>query len=486
MDWVQVETANLVIRTDLSRAKAVALATEYQRLRDAIAENEFQCAFGPKTPPLEVVIVSRNGNADLVLGRDHAGTYIGPPSYMLGLHGLAVIRARAAGSDTRVFTHEMAHQLISMCIPEVRPWLGEGVASFYETAKLQGDELLLGIRPYGFTKMPRAADPIQVIEREGTRVEVLSMHLAPPFNELRRMSPKRFYMLEREHSREVRRERTAHYAGAWLAVHLLQFSDPELAQSFSEYLGALASGEEDEQAWQGAFAGIDVESLYDRYVLAEHLVGTRQVSVRQYGEPVVKSLSSYDVALLWTRMIGWDTEPSKSSALRYIDHALLEAPQSSAPMLYRAALSQRWSTEAEVVKWLRGARQASPNDPDALAVSLLWYLRRPEILSSEAVKLAEWAARLNSNASTAFHYTELAEFALRSGNPKEALRLARAALALDATWWTTHLLLGEAYRGLGRQEDAQRAFRTAVSLTAHAPSRSREWLRSQIEALSAP
>lgn len=481
MKWVQVETANLVIRTDLGRQKAVALANGYQRLRDAIAENEFRCAFSKEMPPLEIVIVKKNSHADLVLGQNVAGTYIGPPTDLLGLHGLAVLRGSATESDTRTFVHEMAHQLISACIPSAQPWLSEGAASFYETARIEGNQLLLGIRPYGFVKA--GSNSVQVIEREGTRVHVLPTRLAPPFDELRRMDPAQFYLLGEEHSLEVVKRRAAHYAGAWLAVHLLQFSDPELARAFSKYLGALSQGIDDDQAWELAFSGADIESLYQQYLVAAHIVGTRQISARPLAEPNVAPLPPEEVALLWARMISWGTEAGRSTALQYIDRALAEAPGASDPMLYYAALSERSGDLDETAEWLDSALQTAPEDPDVLAACLFWRLRRNDIPSPGTNQLAELAGRLGASPSTAFHYTVLAAYAMRSADPQEALELARTALSLDATFWSTHLLLAQAYRALGRRGEAKRAFLIALSLTAHASSDAREWLRDQIASL---
>ena len=45
LDWVRVETEDLIIRTDVKPDLAVELARKWQRLRNAIADNELPCAF---------------------------------------------------------------------------------------------------------------------------------------------------------------------------------------------------------------------------------------------------------------------------------------------------------------------------------------------------------------------------------------------------------------------------------------------------------
>jgi len=58
-----------------------------------------------------------------------------------------------AAKDTQLFVHELTHGAVAICFPGGRPWLHQGMASLYETARIDGGELILGMPAYGFVLM---------------------------------------------------------------------------------------------------------------------------------------------------------------------------------------------------------------------------------------------------------------------------------------------------------------------------------------------
>jgi len=215
MEWIRVETDDLIIRTDVRESTAVALATKWQALRDAIADNELPCAFERSNSPFEFVLL-RDPAAIVDLHHDYtAGVTVRPPSN------------RVDGKTQYVMD--------------------------YREARL-GTQLV-----------------------NGTDVWMLPLRLAPDFDELREMDAEAFHFVGKRRSVDDLRATTAHYAGSWNAVHMLQFGDENLRQRFERYLSALNEGESNDHAWNREFAGVDVSARYDRYLRTPYEIGSRPV-----------------------------------------------------------------------------------------------------------------------------------------------------------------------------------------------------------------
>ncbi len=180
-----------------------------------------------------------------------------------------VIVRKEATNNTQLFAHELTHAAVTICFPGARPWLHEGMASFYETAQVRDGKLVLGMPAYGFVAMTNVEPTrdIYSVYVNGTTVLMLPPRLVPDFDELRTMDPVAFAFLGRSRSPSELRLTTAHYAGSWHAVHLLQFGDRTLHPRFRTYLTRLAEGDDDDRAWDSAFYGVDVAARYRDYLL---------------------------------------------------------------------------------------------------------------------------------------------------------------------------------------------------------------------------
>lgn len=233
MGWLRVETEDLVIRTDVGREKAVRLAASYQRLRTAIAENELPCAFERSNVPMEFVLLKDPRDIEDLAGRHTAGFSARPPSSHLDAKLQLVMDSRQAAIDSQLFVHELTHGAVAICFPGGRPWLHEGMASFYEAARIDGGELILGMPAYGFVPMTNVEPMFDIypVRANGAEVWMLPSRLLPDFDALRRMDANEFYFLGKRRSVSDLRQRTAHYAGSWLAVHPMSQVDAALLRS---------------------------------------------------------------------------------------------------------------------------------------------------------------------------------------------------------------------------------------------------------------
>ncbi|MBT8465420.1 MAG: hypothetical protein KJO57_12085 [Deltaproteobacteria bacterium] len=424
--WIRVETEDLVIRTDVGREKAVRLAASYQRLRTAIAENELPCAFERSNVPMEFVLLKDPRDIEDLAGRHTAGFSARPPSSYLDAKLQLVMDSRQAAIDSQLFVHELTHGAVAICFPGGRPWLHEGMASFYETARIDGGELILGMPAYGFVPM--------------TNVE-------PMFD----IYPVR-----------------ANGAEVWT------------------YLTRLARGDDEDKAWAGAFAGVDVASRCRDYLDVEYKMGGRAISVAAPRQPTVHPMSQLDVALLRSRLYAWRSEEGAKAALEYLELAASKDPSASNVMLHKAALHLEAGREQEGWAWLERAIEQASADPQVAATAVLWFAGK-DGAASERARLDAWARTLRVSAQTAFQLAALGEYFVRvAGDPSSGFESLQRSLTLDATSWRTYALMGEALAELGEPAKAKQAYYTAIALTGHGSRQLRDSLKQRIHELDRP
>lgn len=485
LGWIRVETEDLIIHTDVDRKEAVGLAKRYQRIRSAIAENEFPCAFERSNAPMEFVMVKHVEDIEDLGRRYQAGLTVLPPSSLLDAKTQLVMNHRSAAEDTQLFVHELTHGAVALCFPGARPWLHEGMASFYETARVEGDELVLGMPAFGFVPMTNVEPMFDIypVHVNGAVVWMLPTRLAPDFDELRTMTAERFYAFVERRSVSDLRQTTANYAGSWHAVHMLQFGNQRLSSLFQTYLTRLARGEDDDHAWNSAFVGVDVAARYRDYLGDDYKIGRVSIQVLAPREPSIHAMSQVDVALLRARLYGWSSSEYAERALEYLEFAESKEPGSAEVMLHLAAFNRDIGRVVDGEQWLVRALQSAPTHPEVLATAILWFSRQ-ETRESRREDLDAWAEALTGSAQTAFQLAELGEYASRvAGDQKTALQHFDKSLKLDAARWRTYALAGEAFEKLGQWEKAIRAYSTAIALTGHEPSALRSAMRRRIDRL---
>lgn len=487
LGWVRVETEDLIIRTDVQPDLAVELAQKWQRLRNAIADNELPCAFERSNVPMEFVLFRDEQDLQDLYRRFVAGLTVRSPSSLLDSNTQYVIVRKEATNNTQLFAHELTHAAVTICFPGARPWLHEGMASFYETAQVRDGKLVLGMPAYGFVAMTNVEPTrdIYSVYVNGTTVLMLPPRLVPDFDELRTMDPVAFAFLGRSRSPSELRLTTAHYAGSWHAVHLLQFGDRTLHPRFRTYLTRLAEGEDDDRAWDSAFYGVDVAARYRDYLNADYKMMSRPIELAAPREPSVHPMTQEQVALLRARLYGWSTDADMAEARKYLDFAAERAPSSVDVMLHLAAFHSDTGNSEDGEHWLRRALEMAPNDPEVLATAIRWYAPSEEREARRA-DLDEWGGRLAESAQTAFHHAELGEYLLLiAEDPEAAFEQLNKSLTLDATSWRTYALAGRALEELGRAGPAMRAYQTAIALSEDAPNDFRDMLRLKVKQLRA-
>jgi len=470
-DWVVVETANLRVRTNVGADKAVDLAGSYQRMRDAIAEYELPCAFDRLTAPLDVTVFVRAGKP---------GFFRSSQAPLLGLQPQLVLSSEDERGSVRLFTHEMAHQLVAVCFPGAPVWFNEGMAGFYETTRLKDDQLTLGYPPYVFMHSEdwRAA-PIYERELDGQKIWVLANALAPTVGELRAMGRSEFYSTKPE-------EELAHYAGSWALIHLLRYGEPSFYAPFNRYQHALNAGQDEASAWEASFGQLDVAARYQRYLTEDYFARARTVQTPRPTNSEAHALSQGETALLLAELEPWDDKRGIRRAESYISLAEEQESTRSDARLLRAALLLRLGDRPRSLAVLETALADDRTNPDVLAALLGMHFGPDEPTEATRQRLIVWLQALLKTAASSHHFAVAAAWEIRAHqDPQAALAVARRAIELDGTNLLAYWVAGDAYASLGDLREAFGAYKAALALSGHLGDENRRLLEEQIAAVVA-
>jgi hypothetical protein len=307
--------------------------------------------------------------------------------------------------DTNVVAHELAHFYASYALGRQPRWLAEGLASYLETASLEGDP------------------PELVVGKPGSRI--LTAQTKPmPLKDL-------FTFGSRQGDWKSEREVARFYATSWGLVHYLVNHKPA---QFGKYLANLAVGEAPERAWADAFPGKDlyfVESGMQQHVLG----GTYAVKAYPVESKPVHSQESIlpdaEVHVLRARIAalacghrGKKLEAC-SNALAEVDEALRLEPKN----MNALHLKRWWVKREERVALSRRALEGHPEHLRA-TTQLAEDLRDAGQLKDVGA-LTERAAQKGPNDVAAL--TLVAQLRIEQGRYDEAAKHLHKALRI-APW----------------------------------------------------
>lgn len=460
-NWLQLETADLQVRTNLPSRPATQVASDAQHIANAVTE-EFPCASQTLREKISVTVL-----------RDATqlkGEYRDRQTLMLDVPPTLLVQGDDPGTLHTLFVHELAHRLLAACVPTAPIWVHEGIATFYETAQLSDGNLRLGFPPFLFTDRvgKTKVTGLTPTTFRGSPVYVLPPTMAPSFAELTSMTPQEFY---RDHDPDAA---TANYAASWTLVHLLMIAPPDLQARFGKYLDMLHRGAHPQHAWDSSFSGVDVGALYAERV-SRGAADWYETPAEDASSlpPKAVDLSRHDAALERARLEPWGTEAGREAAAGWVQAATEANPASRMPSLYSAAICNAGGDLECARQRLEEALEAHPDDPDVAAALIMW--------SSEAnpprIPVEEVSEKLADQATTPFQLTAAALGRLQSGALGDALVLAERALDGAPANWIAQMVIGDCYAQLGELENAQHAYLSALMFSSHASEGVRKQLR---------
>ena len=469
--WVVVETADLRVRSDAGPERAVEMAAQYQRMHDAIAEHELHCGFDRLTLPLEITLFKQLTEPSFHRTEQTA---------LLGLRAQIVVHTVSKDRSVGYFAHELTHRLLAVCFPSATAWLHEGMASFYETARLHGDSLELGFPPFAF--MPRSNwvnRSVDLYEHEvdGEPVWVLPEWMVPGANELRAMSRTEFYDPKIE-------RKLLNYGGAWALVHLLKLGELSLSPQFVAYLNRLHDGKRESAAWAESFGDRDIAGRYRAYLSEDPFSRVRSVQVEEPQGLVARTMSSGDAALMLAQLEDWSDDKAAKRALAYIDFAADKDSTRLDAVLVRGALLAARGDEAGAERTFEAALALDASNPDTLAAVLHFHMEQATMDRRAAAEhRAQYEALLRA-AVRPYHFAVAAWWTtyIIADTPR-GLALAERAIELDGTSFMAYATIGDAAASLGRFEQALGAYRAALALSRGRADRARIELEARIDAI---
>ncbi len=272
--WLLVETAHISLRTDLDRADAVRHAGELDEMWSALAHLYGLVAPGRPPPPgrFRVIHLASCGDFERIK-RDASGFVFGAPD-----GADTAVTCEGRGKSTLI--HELAHIFNHHHFRRMPIWVNEGLATFYETLDVHGGRAALGNFPSGLSPY---------WNRPGW---------LPSLTAIRHMGYEAFY--DPMHTGRS-------YFCAWKLVHLLNATSEDRRQRFRAYLAALGRGAPDDEAWQQAFAGADLDELASDYATYQERERLNRLTTsyqwRRPPPPRVRALRPGEAHILWADLL---------------------------------------------------------------------------------------------------------------------------------------------------------------------------------------
>ncbi len=172
--------------------------------------------------------------------------------------------------DFDTFYHEGLHQFISYYYPNVPPWLNEGLAEYFEEAKLRIKSGVGAGRNFDFVLGGIAKDQHYLMKR------TFNGGSGPALSELMQMNLPQFYNMERVYTLGGGQipidGRSIHYAAAWSFVHyLIHAGGGKYRKYMLGYLKDLRDGKYPSEINRGFFQKLDEYKLtlaWKKYVLS--------------------------------------------------------------------------------------------------------------------------------------------------------------------------------------------------------------------------
>lgn len=431
--FTELASKHFVLRTDLPRPDAHAALAEFEKIYTTFEDVVLPWLHRPRRP-IDLVLFS-DVRDFLELAPPGATGYFLP-------HQKNDVESRPTivmygGMDQlaptfRRFEHELTHRFLDTEIHEAPPWLEEGLAEYYSTLRLDGDQVVLGELPVKRVLVDELRVRGGLIDRfVDERVMVSEL---PSLDELLAADYQTFHAPGRE---------AAFYVAAWALVHMLESRSPWYRQRLSSFTHALASGAPVEQTWRASFGDIAPERLardFHEYVLRLDMPFRRlDYRLRARTRPEREHrMRAAEVLLLRGRIRPWDSRENIVRAGRDLEQALARAPGSPEARYWMSRYWQLWRRFDDAERDLLQALQAQPREARywlALAeLRLSAELALPPPARSFA-RVAEAMGRLSELHPSPEALSFMARYWLVRGDADAGLAYARRAVVDDPGCW---------------------------------------------------
>jgi hypothetical protein len=302
--WRSISSEHFEIATDVPPQDATAILSEDERVFGAFEDLLFP--YEPKLRDrIRIILFRSTSEFDRVAPHTAAGFFFYGkaeneskiPTIVLSLQ-----QVRLRDPADEILRHELTHAFVRHFYPHAPVWLNEGLATYYSTLALDGDDALIG-RPLSRVQFSDGDYLCAPSEASSDRICLIPRSRVPMIAELISLDPASFYVgMKTDPASWI--QRASNYAGAWALIHFLENGDTAYKARFEDVRDALTQGTGWPDAWTGSFSGLapDQPERDFRVYLTQRAFGVWKVHYKgrpQPPPPAVRELEDAELHALW-------------------------------------------------------------------------------------------------------------------------------------------------------------------------------------------
>jgi tetratricopeptide (TPR) repeat protein len=430
-EWLEIRSANFTLFSNAGESNTGRIAGDLERLRDALAQLAPGVALTSPTPTY--IFVFKDAGSFRPYLRTYGGKPLEAGGYFLSteLGNYVAINGDRRGDGRGIIYHEYLHYVLRNQYANLPLWLHEGLAEYYSTFDVTGDEAKIGL---------------PMVEH----VAWLRKNPLIPLTSLFRVDEK-----SKEYNESSRRG--GFYAESWALVHYLVSGNPERRRQAAEYLRLAQAGASPDKIFQQAFgAPAALEHELRNYVQG-YIFNFTRVAIRPEANlaMAVRPMAWADVLSRLGELLADVDDEHRAAAAEHFRAALAEQPDHAPAMAGLGLLAERSGKPQEARTWYEKAARLGP---DHFLVQYLYARNLMEDPGPDSLRQARAAltkaVRLRPDYGEAWArlgYTYQSEEAL----PAEALQAMETAHRLLPSRLDVAHNLAVVYARLGERQKAE-------------------------------
>lgn len=334
--WIQLRSPNFTLFSNTTEAETRDIALDLERLRSALGQLNPDLALNAPVPTWIYIFKDRTFEPYRLLhdGRPHTGEgYF--VSHPYGNH--MAISTDVRGATSTVY-HEYLHYVLANNYPDLPLWLNEGLAEYFSTFDVTGNEAKIGL-------------PVAL------HVYWLRQNALIPIPELLAID-------NSSHDYNEGTRRGVFYAQSWALVHYLLNGNPARRQQTQQYLRDLVQGTRTPEVLRQAFGDLDILERDLRTYARTGLFEFRRVPMAaEAAIPLeVAPLTWPDALYHLGDLLLHNRDEKHTAAEEHFRAALAESPGHGPALAGLGRIAQDAGRLAEARAHFQQAAKAAPDD----------------------------------------------------------------------------------------------------------------------------
>ncbi len=439
--WRELESEHFRLVTDLDMDVAEGELERFEQAYDAMVQAAFpRGAMGR----LRLVVFRTSEELHAFVPNAVGGLFVDGWTMEDDETGTALFAVGLRATSRAVFQHELAHRLLAAGFAEVPPWFEEGLATYFESMRVERGRVILG----DWAQPPAPLSHF------------------PSVRTLTALDRSRFYgaAMRRDLSEAEAQLVSALYNASWHLVHLLRNGPDAIRNRFRAVIASINDGHPFEPAFRAFVHGVGEQALEQAF--RDHSQDLDRLSSvfaftpsPRGGRPTERKLGRVDTHLLSAKILL--AGPTPRRALLEVDEALRHEPRSLEARLIRAHVQLVLGDVAGATEAFATLVAEAPTKGAPVA-GLLRALLESREAPAAAERIGDLASRLASIATTADEHTMAVYGLAMSGQTEPALAASVVATRAHPTSFRLLAARGELLAQARRYRDAMRMIRLAM------------------------